>query len=64
MFLDGCDRLLSFQYFRTLPVGYILGCLLILFSPFFIPLFYFDSKVTPETNLVIRRVNHDFASRH
>merc|ERR1719160_1814774 len=27
--LDGCDRLFSLHLFRTLPVGYIHGCLLV-----------------------------------
>ena len=27
--LDGCDRLFSVHLFRTLPVGYILRCLLV-----------------------------------
>ena len=61
---DGCDRLFSLQLFRTLPVGKILGCLLVCvlslspFSSFFsirqrelTPVFVCDVDVVDEDQL-------------
>ena len=48
MNLDNCDCLFSLQLFRTLPVGYILGCLLVCVLSISFLLFYSTaSELTP-----------------
>ena len=46
--LDGCDRLFSSNLLRTLPVGYIPGCLLVCVPSLFLPSFLFDSESLPQ----------------
>ena len=47
MILDGCDRLFSLQYFRTLPVGYILGCILVCVPSIFVFIFSISTASLP-----------------
>ena len=57
MNLDGCDRLFSLHLFRTLPVGYILGCLLVCVLSIFFLLFLFDSESLPP--IIFHQINFD-----
>ena len=45
--LDGCDPLFSLHLFRTLPVGYIPGFLLVCVPSLFLLSFLFDSESLP-----------------
>ena len=53
--LDGCERLFSLHLFRTLPVGYIPGCILGCVPSLFLPSFLFDCE-TQCVNLMLREI--------
>ena len=46
--MDGCDPLFCCSFFRTLPVGEILGCLLVCVRSIFFLLFYSTASLPPQ----------------